>query len=167
MEFYKVCYELNKNLTIYPADVIKEKMSNNEEKTEPIGNIFKVQRKVENVGLKVDGEDVNELSNTKNVETVDLKNYDEPAPENDIAKMYQKAFEDNDSKVAVKEPEIENKEEVEKIPDQKSIINAIAKAHQQTQELEKDYDHYEEDYRYLYDEEDPMKNKGNKGKGWN
>lgn len=159
--------ELNKNLTIYPADVIKEKMSNNEEKTEPIGNIFKVQRKVENVGLKVDGEDVNESSNTKNVETVDLKNYDEAVPENDIAKMYQKAFEDSDPKVVVKEPEIENKEEVEKIPNQKSIINAIAKAHQQTQELEKDYDHYEEDYGYLYDEEDPMKNKGNKGKGWN
>ena len=180
----------NKNNTIYPENTAKVKYTDKEgnvhvcndasiecvskmqhpeekERKEIEDNIFKVQRKVETVEMKVDGEDVKDEKEETKMKITEFNVYDKVLPEEDIAKMYQKAFEDNETKVKVKEPDVDNIEEIkESLPNQEVIINTIAKAYEQTQKMENNYDHYEEEYGYLYDEDDTMKNKGKNTKGW-
>ena len=214
----------NKNNTIYPENTVKAKYTDKEgnvhvcndasiecvskmqhpeekERKEIEDNIFKVQRKVETVEMKVDGEDVKDekeetkmkitefnvydkalteediaklfqkVFDEKDPETekkiTELNVYDKPLTEEDIAKLYQKVFDEKDPETEKMGPDVTDTEEIEEtFPDQKAIMETIAKAHKQTQELDKDYDHYEDEYGYLYDEEDTMKNKGKNGKGW-
>lgn len=131
--------EPNNNNTIYSKTILENEKVND--------NVFKVQRKNESVEMKVDGDNIQEPDNILSVQ-------ESQSPE------YKKVVDDNGIKMEVKEVEEENK-----FPSQEEMMNAISNAIKQTHEMNK-YDHYEEEYEHLYDEEDNMKNKGKNTKGW-
>ena len=130
--------------------VPNDELNNNKEllENEKVNdNVFKVQRKNESVEMKVDGDNIREPDNITSV-------HESQSSE------YKKVADDDDIKIEVKEVEEDNK-----FPSQEEMMNAISNTIKQTHEMNK-YDHYEEEYEHLYDEEDNMRNKGKNTKGW-